>query len=439
MLYFIYLFSGIVLIAAMAVPFRFRNAPAFFIIGVYLIASTVIPHLVYIFTNDPNVLASNVQLASLDASIDIAYLPIFGFLSSYIALSMLFPQHQRRGNNLFLSRSQLGTIELINLAIFALILLLIVVNPLGPVGWVMSAFRRVPKEGFIFSLIYLLNVFSSYLTLLVFIERMNRGMRLPYATMFASCAVFWLSGGRVQFVVTVLPYLLTFLAFNRLNIAKLALSFLLVIALTGATLFLRLQIQGDTEQSAGNIVTRFASQMQLFSGYNLAADYVQVYGHDPLLYPKILTQIIPRAVYPDKPEQISSLMRYFYKGDDLGGITIGLFGEFYVMFGYIGCLLFGALFGAVVLLFDRWYRKGSKLPSTHRALLFSFISIFSIFALRGGMDNSIFRIDILLASFLFAYAICFVLRQPKKFSRARSPVSVRRIGIDSDVSVKESH
>lgn len=381
---------------------RPSGRPAFFIFSLFSLLSIVIPVMTYEITGSREVLASGIDsIYLIDESIKIGLIGLVGVFFGYVFREIVWQTPTRlHGNPHLLNKKYFEFIRRLNIGIFGVIFLIYVVNPLGPVGFIEAGFRRLPLEGFIFSFLYSLNVVVSVTTLLIFVECQSRRVRPPYVQIIASVGLFWILGGRVQFIITLLPYLLALGAAGRLTAWKLALAIIFAGSLSVVTLLLRYQVQGTQSLSFSAALATFASQFELLSGYNIAASYTQVYGNDPLLYGKFLMQVIPRAIFPDKPEQLTSFLRYFIKGDDLGGLTVGLFGEFFVAFGFVGCAVCGAIYGYGLSKLDAVFRSQRIISAVTKAYCYVMIGIATAYVMRGGVDSSVFRLSIVTVVWL---------------------------------------
>lgn len=366
-----------------------------------------------------------------DDSVGIASISLLGTAIGYIL------SRARRSDTLRYNRSpatlkhQFSKEPSLNKAISYVLLLSILVAimfyPDGPIGFVRKNLERVPIESSLNSLIYMLIITFGFVILACTIEALRSNRRLPRLSILISLMLFASIGGRVQFVIQLLTYLLAFRQFGRLtnNVRIIMIASFAVLA-SFTILYLRLSLQGANPTFDSMAETTF-NQLSMLDAYNLAAQYVAQAGNHVALYVDAIQQLVPRAIFEDKPTQISKVFRYMFFLDQLGGIPPGLFGEFYIMGSYLGCLAWGVIFGVIMQRLDLLYGTPSSQTALGQALTASFIPIVAIFLPRGGLDNSVFRIAITLSVFLAcrgaSRAHCAVLR---KLSARSSPLTSGR-------------
>lgn len=275
----------------------------------------------------------------------------------------------------------------------AVLLGLIAMAPGGPLGFAEAGFLRLPVESSLFSLTYVLACLAAFTTTYAAAVRPSP----PFLSMGLVLSVFWMLGGRTQLVITGIAFGLVFLGSGRMRLRSLFLPALAAGLLIALTLSFRLTLQGETTDllAAARITL---SQLSLLEGYALAARFAEEAGYQSAHYWTTLQQLLPRALFPEKPMQLSRELRLMAARDTLGGLTPGLAGEAFAAGGLI-CLSFtGIVFGGALALLDNAYRALLGLQPLAQALVASLIPLLAIFLLRGGLDTAVFRLAALLSA-----------------------------------------
>jgi hypothetical protein len=272
---------------------------------------------------------------------------------------------------------------------------LIALSPGGLLGFAEAGFLRLPVESPLHSAIYALACICGFTTTLLCVHAAVGRVALPWLSMAQVLLIFWMLGGRTQFVITGIAFGLIVLRYGRLGFRGLLLPVLAAIVLSGLTLSLRLSLQGEATDLT-DALRLTLNQLSLLEGYALTARFVDETGHQAAHYWATMQQLLPRALFPEKPLQLSRALRFMAARDTLGGLTPGLAGEAFAAGGLIWVAALGVAFGGLLASLDNGYRRLAQLPPLAQALVASLIPLLAIFALRGGFDTAIFRFAILL-------------------------------------------
>lgn len=127
-----------------------------------------------------------------------------------------------------------------------------------------------------------------------------------------------------------------------------------------------------------------------------AIEYAQYHGYDyGQLYLNVLGQPIPRELWPDKPLQVSVLMRQFLYGDTSGGAPPGIIGESYIAFGLFGPLLLAPVYAWLMARVNRFARIMSvtRCPAAS-ATAGILVPLVGFALVRGGFDIALVRVGI---------------------------------------------
>lgn len=272
---------------------------------------------------------------------------------------------------------------------------LIAAAPGGPVGFAQTGFLRLPVGSTLFSVTYALACVAAFTTAILCAHAAAGRSAPPWVSMGMILLVFWLLGGRIQFAITGIAFGLVFLAHRRVRLRGLVLPAGIAAILVLLTLSFRLTLQGEATDLV-EAIRLTLSQLSLLESYALASRFVEEAGYQGAQYWQVLQQLFPRALFPEKPLQLSRALRLMEARDGLGGLTPGLAGEAFATGGFICVAAMGIAFGGVLALLDNAYRALAGLRPLTQALVVSLIPLLAIFALRGGFDTAIFRLAILL-------------------------------------------
>lgn len=283
----------------------------------------------------------------------------------------------------------------VHLAVLLGMSLLICLAPGGPLGFAQAGFLRLPVETALFSLTYAFACLGAFTTLLLCLQRVANGGPPPWLSMAFVLLVFWISGGRVQLAITGLSFALVYLAHGRISLHRLLLPGLALAVLVAQTLAFRLTLQGEETDLLGALPMALR-QISLLDGYALSARYVAEAGFHPGQYWDVMQQVVPRALFPEKPLQLSRELRLMEARDGLGGLTPGFAGEAFTAGGLVWLCAASLAFGGALALLDNAYGALGALSPLRQALVVALIPLLAIFVLRCGFDTAIFRFAILV-------------------------------------------
>lgn len=267
--------------------------------------------------------------------------------------------------------------------------------PGGPIGFAQAGFLRLPVETPLFSVTYAFGCLGALTTSLLCLRQLRNSGPSPWFSMVLILAVFWLLGGRTQLAITGLSFALIYLAHGQIRLRRLIVPGAVVAVLAVQTLSFRLTLQGEETDFFASLPMTL-SQMSLLEGYALSARYAAEIGFNPGQYWDVMQQVLPRALFSEKPMQLSRELRLMEARDLLGGLTPGLAGEAFAAGGHVFVCVIGLLFGAVLALLDNAYGALRGLTPLSQALVTALIPLLAIFVLRGGFDTGIFRLAVIL-------------------------------------------
>lgn len=285
--------------------------------------------------------------------------------------------------------------KLFHVSVLLTLLGLIAAAPGGLLGFAQAGFLRLPVNSFMFSLTYACACLAAFTTALLCAHAASGRTAQPWLSMGLVLLVFWLLGGRTQFAITGIAFGLILLAHRRIGLRDLVLPTTVAAVLLTLTLSFRLTLQGEAADLS-SAVRLSLSQLSLLESYALAARLVEEAGYQAGHYWQVLQQLLPRAIFPEKPLQLSRALRLMEARDELGGLTPGLVGEAFAAGGLVGVVAISIAFGGTLALLDNAYRALTRLRPLMQALVVSLIPLLAVFTLRGGFDTTIFRLAILL-------------------------------------------
>lgn len=285
--------------------------------------------------------------------------------------------------------------KLFHVSVLLTLLGLIAAAPGGLLGFAQAGFLRLPVNSFMFSLTYACACLAAFTTALLCAHAASGRTAQPWLSMGLVLLVFWLLGGRTQFAITGIAFGLILLAHSRIGLRDLVLPTIVAAVLLTLTLSFRLTLQGEAADLS-SAVQLSLSQLSLLESYALAARLVEGAGYQAGHYWRVLQQLLPRAIFPEKPLQLSRALRLMEARDGLGGLTPGLVGEAFAAGGLVGVVAISIAFGGTLALLDNAYRALTRLRPLMQALVVSLIPLLAVFTLRGGFDTTIFRLAILL-------------------------------------------
>lgn len=319
-----------------------------------------------------------------------------------------------------------------NIAIFATLSLIIyatiMTSALGGVSNVIYAFSARVSDN-IAGLGYtglLSDAFITSSLILLYLSGTNTtNHKLKYTSyIFAITAIALLiiqsgRGNLIQFILSaMIVFDLTKKRQSKIN-ARFLLILTLTIFVTIAGLTTRVASQRNIDLSeasqlvTSNISSALSAPFALYDHFYLSTEYVNYTGYNyGLFYLENILRPIPRSIWPEKPQPLGKLVREQFWGDSQGGIPPGLFGEFYISFGFLGVFLLSGLFGVTVAglhkIFLASYQDHRIIPFT--AIITPYICFNLI---RGGFDVGFTRITIycvLIITIVHIYKMRFSVR-----------------------------
>lgn len=367
-----------------------KKRPGLVFLAGALLAAHVLPLLAHELKLSPPLSATLV--AQLGDARAIAILASFAWLAGYCLLAQKAP-----GSGTAPELLPVADLSWLHRSILAIMFALLVFAPGGIAGFAQTGFLRLPAESTLFSITYATACLAAVSTTFVSVAAARKGTAPPFFSIMMVLATFWILGGRTQFLVTLVSFCLVFLAYDRVRLRGLALPFLAAGGLSILTLLFRLNLQGREIDFAGAMMM-MAGELSLLDSYAVAARLVDEHGHRAGHYWQTLQQVVPRALVPDKPLQLSRDLRTLVMRDRLGGMTPGLAGEAFVAGGHLAVAAIGLAFGGVLAALDNLYLRLHSLPAHVQTLTLCLLPFLAIFTLRGGLDTAIFRLAIVLAS-----------------------------------------
>lgn len=355
----------------------------------FLSMAVLLFHAVPLLLLDADAMSATLQ-AQIDTAIAIAWLASLAWYAGYWLCARSSTESAAR-SDAFVPPSP----RRLHILVLVALLGLIVAAPGGPLGFAQMGFQRLPADSLLFSLTYACACLAALTTTLLCVDAAAGRSGIPWLSMGAVLLTFWILGGRTQFAVTAIAFGLVFLAHHRVRPRSLVVPGLIAITMAMLTLMFRLSLQGETTDP-GSAVALTLSQLSLLESYALAARFVEETGYHGAHYWQVLQQLLPRALFPDKPLQLSRELRLMEARDGLGGLTPGLAGEAFVAAGFIGVVTIGIAFGGALALLDHAYQALVRLSPLMQALIVSLIPLLAIFTLRGGFDTAIFRLVIVV-------------------------------------------
>ncbi len=240
-------------------------------------------------------------------------------------------------------------------------------------------------------------------------DRTPSEIALVGAAVVLGAGLAFASGGRSIMVLFLLA--LAWGRLIRLNLVGTAVAgaigALAIGILSAVFIGLRYDAQGFTGARGQSTLELATTGLTFVDHIALAIDYSDwnglTYGQS---YLNAFALVIPRDFWPDKPLQLSILMREFYYGDTLGGAPPGLYGEALISGGIVGIVLIGIAFGLAVAKLDNInVRAGNAGSPIDIAFAGLFVPMVPYALIRGGFDIGFIRVGIPLA---LSIAIVFI-------------------------------
>lgn len=171
-----------------------------------------------------------------------------------------------------------------------------------------------------------------------------------------------LTGGRANLIFFVISLSIIFYSVKKekiyINLSSSFKLFLLFLVMINFLNFgyasrksaqLGIPLQESYSQASQEFLSNSTKTFPIIDDYVLSKKYVLDNGHDyGYQYLSYFSRLIPREVWPDKPEVLGLKFREHFFKDKLGGIPPGFFGELYVASGLIGLLIGSFLLGMFI-------------------------------------------------------------------------------------------
>jgi oligosaccharide repeat unit polymerase len=241
------------------------------------------------------------------------------------------------------------------------------------------------------------------------------------ALVLTTSALSFAMGNRLQCVLVILVPALAAGARGRLRPAMLVPPAALGVALIYLGDLIRRTAQGADVRESGGVMATFLSS---FSQLDPMAVALQLSQRVPTTALESLKALafwpVPRTIIAHKALVAPLVARYLYFGDVTGGITLGLFGEYFYYFGLVGMLLLACATGWASSLLARWAVAGQSIR--HYA---AFIAVMTLMlsSLRNGLFNDMLTFAFLGFVFAFNWLGSAVLETgaPRAAAWGRSP------------------
>lgn len=301
-----------------------------------------------------------------------------------------------------------------NWAVLVCIALLIFYHPFGWEEFIRNNFLRTPVPNEFSTFIYILSVSYAFLTTyqLAF-DLKNKS--ITYFQPITCLVLFFLLGGRIQFIITAATYLVLLSRYDRISLKSLAAILIVCMAPVTYIIQTRLTLQRNIV-SFWDMFGNQLNDLSMLDSYRLALQFAHEFGHQPLIYFQQALQIVPRSLIGDKELQLSVLFRQTFYGDDLGGHPPGMVGEFYLIGGVAACAVGGLAFGWLLRRLDEGFARLPEMSIARQALVASFLPFMAFYFVRVGLDSTVFRGVLLILTFLAVTAASAVVGAPRRSS-----------------------
>lgn len=296
----------------------------------------------------------------------------------------------------------------------------------GSIGsWIENSYRRSALENPIVNLLFPVATLTTTACIVLYTvaRRESLGWQLRVSIYFTTALQLLIalaSGGRSVLLLLVVSLLIAhgkpkapkWILYSAVSLA--------IVSGSGLMIYARYQQQeakASFDLNISNIIEASYTGLPYIDHFELARQYTQDFGHDygsELLAIAVLP--VPRALWEDKPIQLSRKMREAYWGDTSGGIPPGLFGEGFIGFGWIGVILISILYGMILRTFSSKYSLHNKSirSISATAVLGSAIGFVLI---RGGLDIGTYRVGMI---FLFFFVCVSYLTKSENISRTEA-------------------
>ncbi|ATC23458.1 O-antigen polymerase [Caulobacter vibrioides] len=239
------------------------------------------------------------------------------------------------------------------LAITSMILLM-AISPGGVLGTANALMSKVRNATKFQTIIYFLLPFVVFQACFLSISAIQSGdKRKVWVTLtivLVTAALSLAVGSRLNAVMSLLVPAIYFATNRGVKLAPLIACFALAIMLVYAGDLMRSTAQGrDLREASGSAAATFMSSYSIVDPMAVVTDLRERIS--PKATESTVTLVrwmLPSSIVGSKEPIGPIVARYVYYGDVLGGVTFGLFGEFYYYYGPIGLIVLSTLFGAAL-------------------------------------------------------------------------------------------
>jgi oligosaccharide repeat unit polymerase len=279
----------------------------------------------------------------------------------------------------------------------------------GVQEWVRAAYARTVVESsalnFLFPVMIGVNVYCLVLQVLIKARQPPRWLRVLFLGGLVLQSIFLaLSGGRSILLLFLISLLIVrvkrITRAGFLGILALAAAF---VAASGYIIYERYRAQGASaqfEMSAASIVEASYTGLPFIDHIALSKIYAERRGNDyGEVYLNALVAFVPRAVWPEKPIQLSRRVREEFFGDTDGGVPPGLFGESVIAFDYFGLAMMALIFGLIVAKAEN-YAANAPNEDIGRLRTGVLSTLIGFILVRGGVDIGVYRVGLIVVMYL---------------------------------------
>lgn len=189
-----------------------------------------------------------------------------------------------------------------------------------------------------------------------------------------------------------------------------------VVAIVGlGALTLATSVVGLAYRSSSQTSQPFASEMQRYLGDSLVIsseslpifdhtrvgmEYVSAYGSGPETSVfNAFSVLIPRSMWPDKPEFLPQILGERLKYTELSGLPAGLLGEGFINGGWLGAIFFALIFGVLVGLAHRSVSTMLAITPLSAAGVYMAVNT-ALVGLRTGAQGGLITLQIALVALI---------------------------------------
>ncbi|MNT31148.1 hypothetical protein D3C72_1669730 [compost metagenome] len=152
--------------------------------------------------------------------------------------------------------------------------------------------------------------------------------------------------------------------------------------------------------SAASIIEASYTGLPFIDHIALSKIYAERRGNDyGEVYLNALVAFVPRAIWPEKPIQLSRRVREEFFGDTDGGVPPGLFGESVIAFDYFGLAMMALIFGLIVAKAEN-YAANAPNEDLGRLRTGVLSTLIGFILVRGGVDIGVYRVGLIVVIYL---------------------------------------